>query len=76
MLEENGETYWCVPGVTDVDPVTFLVVLTRISDVEFACCVGCSCLFCTWSDLCLDLASKWCKGVCIVVMFTPYVRIC
>ena len=70
MLEENVETCLHVLDVTDVDLMT-LAMLPHISDVESAFFVGYPCLSSTWCDVCLDLASKWCEGVCGVVMFTP-----
>ncbi len=67
MLEKYGAADACAFCVRDVDIVA-MVVFHGIANVVSACSVRCPGLANLREDMSFDFASKWCKGVAVVVM--------
>ncbi len=74
VFEELGVAGAGMLGVIDV----YLVAATMvpcISNVETTGCVRCPCLTDRWDKMSLDLAPKWRKQVCVVVVLLPQVGV-
>ncbi len=74
MFEEHGVAGAGMLCVVDVYLVAAIMV-PCISNVETAGCVRCPCLTDCWDKMGLNLAPKWCKRVCVVVVLLPQVGI-
>ncbi len=72
MFEEHGVAGAGMLGVVDVYLMAAIMV-PCISNVETAGCVQCPCLADRWDKMGLNLAPKWRKRVCIVVVLLPQV---
>jgi hypothetical protein len=69
VLEKYGAADVCAFCVRDVDDVATLV-FHGVANVVSACGVWCPCLANFRDSMSFDFASKWCKGVAVIVMLS------
>ena len=74
MFEKHSVAGAGMLGVVDVYLLAVIMV-PCISNVEPAGCVRSPCLTDRWDKMGLDLAPKWRKRVCVVVVLLPQVGV-
>ena len=74
MFEKHSVAGAGMLGVIDVYLLAAIMV-PCISNVEPAGCVRSPCLTDRWDKMGLDLAPKWRKRVCVVVVLLPQVGV-
>ena len=74
MFEKHSVAGAGMLGVIDVYLLAAIMV-PCISNVEPAGCVRSPCLTDCWDKMGLDLAPKWRKRVCVVVVLLPQVGV-